>query len=268
MIIRKAEIKDKEAILEMTKATWDDGDYIQHIFDKWLKAPGEFTVLEDNDEIVGCTKLSIIKPRNLWLEGIRVDPSKRRMGYAKILADYQLDLCQKLGFDHLNLSTWYQNESVKMLEKYPFEIIQKYKVLTYDKVVNTEFVYREDLVYEEVLAYFKTYFTGAFYACDWTFFSLDERMIRTFFDRGEIYKLEEDYVIVSDIYSKDNSLCLVFMDQVNDQLMDLLAYLKSQKQVDYLMTMTSLDRVDDLKSKGFEGYDEEALDVYLYEYQK
>nr|WP_255813298.1 GNAT family N-acetyltransferase [Acidaminobacter sp. JC074] len=253
----------------MTKQTWDDGDYIKNVFDKWLEAPGEFTVLEDDGQIVGCTKLSIIKPGNLWLEGIRVDPNKRRKGYAKILADYQLDLCKKLGFEHLNLSTWYQNESVKMLKKYPFQKIHDYKVMTYDLDETCDYISDNNVDYNQIMDYFKPLFNKAYYACDWTFFTLDDLMIKTFFDRGEIYKHGLDYLIISDLYNKENSLSIVYHNDINDELMSIVNHLKKTKNKDYLMTMTDdQNKVTLLKEKGFEGYDDEPFDVYLYEFKE
>jgi len=269
MLIRKAEVKDKAPILEMTKHTWDDGDYIKNVFDKWIKAPGEFTVIEDEGQIVGCTKLSITKPNNLWLEGIRVDPNKRRKGYAKILADYQLELCKEIGFDHLNLSTWYQNESVKMLKKYPFEKIHEYKVLTYDKDQICNYTCNNNIEFGKVQSYFRPMYNKTFYACDWTFFTLDDYMIKLFFDRNEIYKHGSEYLIASDLFNKENSLSIVYLNHVDDEFLSLVQSIKALKKKDYVMTMVDKEKIiSHLKSIDFEGYDDKAFDVYLYEYKQ
>lgn len=269
MLLRKANKEDKDKILEMTKNTWDDGDYIKNVFDKWIEAPGEFTILVDKGEIVGCTKLSITKPNSLWLEGIRVAPNKRRKGYAKVLADYQLNLCQEIGFDHLNLSTWYQNESVPMLKNYPFEIINKYKVLTYDSDEKYNNIFDSKIVVDEVYKYFKTLYETQYYSCDWTFFTLDEYMIKVFLDRGEIYKHGSDYIIISDLHNKENSLTIVYLHHVDEEFISLINHVKQDKNKDYIMTMNDdEDMVKSLIDKGFEAYDNEEFDVYLYEYRE
>jgi len=268
MKIRKAEASDKAAIIEMTKNTWDDGDYIKHVFDKWLAAPGEFTILEDQDMIVGCTKLTVIKPGCLWLEGIRVRPEMRRKGYAKVLADYQLNLAKTMGFDHLGLSTWYQNESVKMLVHYPFDCISKYKVLTYDLDLAGSHDITPVKDYQRVIDYFTPYLNGDYYACDWTFFTLDPTMIKTFFDRGEIYRHQDHLAIISDLYNKEKSLSIVYAHHVDQDLLDLSRALKIHKKKDYVMTMSKDQKIiDDLMDLGFEGYDQEVRDVYLYDYK-
>lgn len=68
---------------------WEGEDYIPHVLEGWL-TEGGLVVAEVDGQVVGCAKMTLLSPGEVWLEGLRVDPAHRGKGVAKALARYQL----------------------------------------------------------------------------------------------------------------------------------------------------------------------------------
>ena len=95
-LIRPARAQDKEAVLGFTTNTWDWGDYIGYAWDQWLAQPNaELSVAELDGAVVGLCMTSLASPTEGWLQGLRVHPDYRRLGLARQLTDYQLDLLRR-----------------------------------------------------------------------------------------------------------------------------------------------------------------------------
>lgn len=84
LIVRPARASDRDAIIEMSKHIWGGLDYLPHVWDKWLEDPngGLLTVLYDN-EPVGVSKVTLLSPGEVWLEGLRLHPKLHGKGLTK-----------------------------------------------------------------------------------------------------------------------------------------------------------------------------------------
>jgi len=83
MELRKAKSSDKNKVLEFCQTTFSWGDYISDVWDDWI-LEGNLLVLIENDVPVAICHC-YIKSEQLWIEGIRVNKSHRRKGFAKRL---------------------------------------------------------------------------------------------------------------------------------------------------------------------------------------
>jgi RimJ/RimL family protein N-acetyltransferase len=84
--IRPASAEDREAVLEFCENTWEWGDYIEHVWDKWLHdANGRLFVAVVDERPVGLTHMQMMSETEAWLEGWRVDPRYRQRGLAREL---------------------------------------------------------------------------------------------------------------------------------------------------------------------------------------
>jgi GNAT superfamily N-acetyltransferase len=88
--IRPARPSDKAVVLDFCKHTFGRwGDYMPHVWDDWIKTKGGlFFVATMNDRTVGVGKITVHRPGELWLEGLRVDPKYRGHGIGRIIQDY------------------------------------------------------------------------------------------------------------------------------------------------------------------------------------
>lgn len=119
--IRTAGSSDRARILAFTQHTWGDEhpDYIEKIWDRWLADPaGRLLVAELAGEPVGMGKVSVLRPGEIWLEGLRVDPDHRGKGIAWEIQHASLDTARQLGARTIRFATGSHNEaSVYMAEQ-------------------------------------------------------------------------------------------------------------------------------------------------------
>ncbi len=55
--IRRAELRDKPRIVEISSKIWDGEDYLPLIFEKWVdEEGGEFSVITVDDVVAGCAR--------------------------------------------------------------------------------------------------------------------------------------------------------------------------------------------------------------------
>ncbi|MDP2807900.1 MAG: GNAT family N-acetyltransferase [bacterium] len=88
--IRPAKPSDKAVVLDFCKHTFGRwGDYMPEVWDQWVKTKGGlFFVAVIEDRPVGVGKITVHRPGELWLEGLRVDPKYRGHGIGRIIQDY------------------------------------------------------------------------------------------------------------------------------------------------------------------------------------
>ena len=82
--LRDARPADRRAVFEFCRNTWPGyGDYIQLVWDDWMKEKGgRFILAELKGKPVGIAKVSEFSKGEVWLQGLRVDPSLRKRGIA------------------------------------------------------------------------------------------------------------------------------------------------------------------------------------------
>ncbi len=84
---RPAAPRDREAVFAICAHTWPNGDYIPHVWEAWLAdEEGLLAVGADGADVaVAVGKLTVPAPGEGWLEGIRVDPALRKIGWGRAL---------------------------------------------------------------------------------------------------------------------------------------------------------------------------------------
>ncbi|MCX7840348.1 MAG: GNAT family N-acetyltransferase [Anaerolineae bacterium] len=81
--VRAARAEDKDAVLAFCQNTFQWGDYIPHVWDRWLNdSNGQLLVGVVNDQPVSVMRVAI-HGTMAWLEGMRVHPDFRRQGIAR-----------------------------------------------------------------------------------------------------------------------------------------------------------------------------------------
>ena len=81
--IRPARAADREAVLAFCAQTWEWGDYIAEVWDRWLAdTVGILVVGEIGGQVMGVDKLTFLAPGEAFFEGLRIAPAYRGRGYA------------------------------------------------------------------------------------------------------------------------------------------------------------------------------------------
>lgn len=125
MKIRHAKKADKKQILAFCVHTFRWGDYIDRVWDKWL-AEKNLLTLEQQGRAIGICNAGI-SPNQVWIEGIRINPSFRRKGYATrlVIAAESLAKRKRLGYSRMIIAD-NNKRSLSMAKKLGYHIEDKW----------------------------------------------------------------------------------------------------------------------------------------------
>jgi ribosomal protein S18 acetylase RimI-like enzyme len=108
--IRPARPTDRDAVLAFCQRTWDDGDYIESVWDEWLADPsGSLLVAVIASNPVAMVRVALLDASESWIEGLRVAPDARRHGIGAALAAEALRVAQERGASVCRLFTGSDN---------------------------------------------------------------------------------------------------------------------------------------------------------------
>jgi len=132
-IIRPALLDDLPAIAKMARTIWDGHDYLPKIAPKWIE-DGNFFLLVDQAQVLGCVKITLFPDKVLWLEGLRIHARYQGKGLGRHLNQFAfghaLDLRKQDPAIRFEFCTYYLNvESLHMARKAGFRIASRFYVL-------------------------------------------------------------------------------------------------------------------------------------------
>lgn len=115
--VRPARPDDCAAVLAFCAQTWDFGDYIDRVWDRWLADPETdlLVAVDPDDRPVGLGQVRRVTPDEAWLEGLRVDPAVRQRGLARLLAQTALDQARQRGARAVRFATLATNTPMHRL---------------------------------------------------------------------------------------------------------------------------------------------------------
>jgi hypothetical protein len=145
LIIRRAEVSDKPAVVEFSSKIWEGWDYLPRVFDRWLKDPrGAFLVAELDGRPVGTDKITVLSLGEIWLEGLRVDPAVQKQGVALAINRKAMEIIAGLNPRTIRFATVADNlASRHMGEKDGFQLLFECRRMVAgepDEKPNPEFV--------------------------------------------------------------------------------------------------------------------------------
>ena len=98
---RVATVHDKDYVLDFCKNTFSWGDYIDRVWDIWIREPNSIflvavVVNENNiEKPIAISHGILIPEKTVWIEGIRVDPKYRSQKLATNMSLSYTRLCKK-----------------------------------------------------------------------------------------------------------------------------------------------------------------------------
>ena len=138
---RVATVHDKDYVLDLCKNTFSWGDYIDRVWDIWIREPDSIflvaVVNENNIEKPVAISHAILIPEKIgWIEGIRVDPKYRSQKLATNMSLHILDYARKKGAVSSSAIVSINNEASKgLMEKLGFKVISKWSYLSIKPIV-------------------------------------------------------------------------------------------------------------------------------------
>ena len=147
--IRPAKKADKEEVLRFCTDTFDWGDYIEQVWDLWrLDQNGVLLVAEEAEyghaqkqsSVIGFSHASLCpNKKNVWLEGIRVNPNFRRRSVATQLLNKMISYGKKQGAGEASAMVTDNNiASQLMMERNGFAVISKWSYYSIGKIPKRE----------------------------------------------------------------------------------------------------------------------------------
>ncbi len=281
MILRKAQMKDKKDIIEISNATWEGHDYLKNIFEKWVgDENSDFSVLEKDEKVIGTIKLTYLQDKEYWLEGLRIHPDYQNKGYAKYLTEEYLKKIKTFDFNLVSMATFYTSKSVDIVKKFGFYLINSLKIFRLEKpdrvssVGNYEIIENfKDILFileSDQLKKRKGYFTF-----DWTAIKASEKLLKKLVERKEVFvkKFNGEIVsliILSKLYNKEGIMSISFIwgeNYYNDALDFAIGkYNDIYSDGNEFLFMCENDNYlrQSLISKGFDEASDETNDYVIY----
>ena len=222
--VRRARPSDRDAIFEMSKHIWGGNDYMPLVWDNWLnEKTGALLTATVDGRPVGTTKVTLLSPGEVWLEGLRLHPDYHGLGLSKLIHKATFREAARLNPRSVRYATWIGNEaSRRIAEKNDFWQIARAgwmwgktarrspvrsrvaTVKDLDSVVR--FIHGSDC-YEAM---------GGVAGSGWTFHQLSRRRIRQLITHGRVLVLPRRgaprSVAIYDTGKVDDEVCLGFAD--------------------------------------------------------
>lgn len=131
IIIRSARRSDKIQILSFCSDTFSWGDYIDRVWNSWYtdRKNGRLFVAESDDGSPIALSHAAFCPdkKGVWLEGVRIHPSYRRLHIASRLIEKMIEYGIKKGAYHASAIVAADNiASQNMMKKNGFKIVAKW----------------------------------------------------------------------------------------------------------------------------------------------
>ncbi len=84
LVVRRARAEDREAIVAMSRGIWGGSDYLPLVWDRWLADDKGLLLTATLDgRPVGMSKITILSPGEVWLEGLRLHHDLQGRGLTK-----------------------------------------------------------------------------------------------------------------------------------------------------------------------------------------
>ncbi len=114
--VRPARPEDRDEVLSFCRRTFQWGDYIGDVWDRWVADPaGPIFVVVIERRIAGVGKLTMISKKEAWLEGLRVNPDFRGHGVAKALYQATEAAARRRGARVARYATFADNQAIHHL---------------------------------------------------------------------------------------------------------------------------------------------------------
>lgn len=249
MKFRFAKKSDKEDVLKFCVNTFDWGDYIDQVWDLWFSdSNGALIVAENNirhtkGSVIAVSHVSLCPNRkNIWLEGIRVNPNYRRRSIATELLSKMLSYGKLQGAKEASAIVGVNNlPSQLMMENNGFNVISKWNYYSIDKPQeferdNVRTAAFSDI--KEVWDYLKQSqiykSSGKRYVNSWRWYSFDSETLSSIIKDGKLLISGNDVIegiaiINKDGYwNKNDVFQIVYLDAASvSSLYDLIGFVIS-----------------------------------------
>lgn len=224
LVVRRARPSDRAAIMEMSERIWGGTDYLPLVWDAWLAdTKGILLTATLGGRPVGVSKISVLSPGEVWLEGLRLDPDLHGQGLVRQINRAGFREVAKLKPRSVRYSTGAGNGPSRHLAQVRgFWLAARTRWLWGKARPGRTIAGRRATPGElnAVIEYVKGgacyEATSGLYAVGWKFPALDRRRLRKLISAGHVLisprRGKIRGVAIYDIGEIDGDVCLGFLD--------------------------------------------------------
>jgi GNAT superfamily N-acetyltransferase len=193
---RKARQSDKATVFDFCHKTFGRwGDYIPEVWNQWVKdSKGMFFVADLHGTAVGLGKITEHRPGELWLEGLRVDPTFRGHGIGRAIQDFTWDKALSFKPKYIRYATGSYNKiSIHLGKSKGMKIINTYDEMwcKASKADETRLVPARPSEAAEIMALLRRdprhKLWKGFYLEGWKAMTLDEALLHKLIKEKRVY---------------------------------------------------------------------------------
>ena len=230
--IRQAISDDRSTVLEFCQNTFSWGDYIDQVWDHWLKH-GTLLVY-DTGRPVGMCHCSTTKSQ-MWFEGVRVSPDFRRQGIAtKLLAHAEQIGIANNAYTSCMLVEYNNAASIAMAKSMKYHILDTWNFYSLSANTNHNTNHNSDynLDYNTDIIFADT-IDNTKYTCyveSWRWLELDEITTQKLTAQNHIIQCkidnDESVAIITKSDSFDSVIVTLFTDSL-DTITPIISHLQN-----------------------------------------
>ena len=137
---RVATTHDKDYVLDFCKKTFSWGDYIDRVWDIWIREPNSIFLVAVNEsnieKPIAISHGILIPEKTVWIEGIRVDSKYRSQRLATNMFLHILEYARKKGALYSSAIVSINNDASKgLMEKLGFKMISRWTYISIKPIV-------------------------------------------------------------------------------------------------------------------------------------
>jgi len=137
---RVATPHDKDYVLDLCKKTFSWGDYIDRVWDIWIREPNSIFLVAVNEsnleKPIAISHGILIPEKTVWIEGIRVDSKYRSQRLATNMSLHILDYARKKGALYSSAIVSMNNDASKgLMEKLGFKMTSRWTYISIKPIV-------------------------------------------------------------------------------------------------------------------------------------
>lgn len=247
MKIREAKTTDKKIILKFCKNTFSWGDYIEDIWDYWIKEKNLFVIQQ---EIPLGLCHAFFSNDQVWIEGIRINPSFRKLGLASKLISHVESIASKKNIHSSLMLIDTENKiSLSMAENLNYKVLETWKFYSLLPQSNENF----NINFGKI-----SNISFPHYVLSWRWLPLDKKILKSLETENKIILSDLDgkqaVVILTDSEHFEKTLTVTFWGGSKKNNLNLISFLQNfgftnnYKRIQ-ILTKESLSEFETLECK-------------------
>ena len=283
-MIREIKLSDKKKVLRISSKIWEGDDYVNYVFDEWIKGDdGLFTGYWEDEKLIGFGRMRFLTPTTIWLEALRKDPQTKVSGVGYKIAQYYMKQLKGKRIESIRFSTYFGNiASIKLNEKLGFKKIltlslkeleiSNYQTRSINKAIKTNIEFK--MLDQYILDSYYLKKTKNFISKGWVVHRYSNKLLEEFHSEKQYKVYEENGKIKGTILFSDvgyKNVCWIsFIEAKNDKIFNELIEYAIKKALEnnckkiQLLVPDISELMCFINSSGFKSW-EQNNDFLLYE---